>query len=105
MTDLVSIAISTYEANGNGPEFLTRNLKNIINQTYQNIELVISDHSSDNSIKEVCKKFSSQKYPIKYVHNPHHKGNISQNINNAIKYCNGVYIKILFMVNIRSFLL
>tara|TARA_A100001035_G_scaffold184492_1_gene146996 strand:- start:738 stop:2099 length:1362 start_codon:yes stop_codon:yes gene_type:complete len=97
MTDLVSIAISTYEANGNGPEFLTRNLKNIIKQTYQNIEVVISDHSSDNSIKEVCKKFSSQKYPIKYVHNPHHKGNISQNINNAIKYCNGVYIKILFM--------
>ena len=97
MVELVSIAISTYEANGKGPEFLTRNLNQIMRQTYENIEIVISDHASDDTIKEVCKKFSSYKYPIKYVHNPHHKGNISQNINNAIDHCQGVYIKILFM--------
>tara|TARA_B100001063_G_C16739126_1_gene543723 strand:- start:70 stop:1515 length:1446 start_codon:yes stop_codon:yes gene_type:complete len=97
MVELVSIAISTYEANGKGPEFLTRNLNQIMKQTYENIEIVISDHASDDTIKDVCKKFSSHKYPIKYVHNPHHKGNISQNINNAIDHCQGVYIKILFM--------
>ena len=57
MVELVSIAISTYEANGKGPEFLTRNLNQIMRQTYENIEIVISDHASDDTIKEVCKKF------------------------------------------------
>ena len=42
MVELVSIAISTYEANGKGPEFLTRNLNQIMRQTYENIEIVKS---------------------------------------------------------------
>lgn len=94
---LVSIAISTYEANGKGHDLLTHNIEQILNQTYNNIEIVISDHSSDNKIKEVCDKYNNLRYPIKYIHNPEHKGNSSQNTNNAIKYCTGEYIKILFM--------
>jgi len=94
---LISIAISTYEANGMGCELLEHNLKHIMLQSYSNIEIVISDHSSDYKIKDLCEQYNNVKYPIKYIHNPEHKGNSSQNTNNAIKYCNGEYIKILFM--------
>ena len=94
---LVSIAISTFESGGKGHELLKHNLDHILKQDYSNIEIVISDHSSDNKIKKICEDYNGKKYPIKYIHNPEHKGNSSQNTNNAIKYCNGEYIKILFM--------
>ena len=99
---LVSIAISTYEANGKGSSLLRHNLEYIHKQDYYNIEVIISDHSSDDKIKKICEKFNTCptiyfKYPIRYIHNPEEKGNSSHNTNNAIKYCNGEYIKILFM--------
>ena len=94
---LVSIAISTYEAGGEGDKLLKHNLDHILKQNYENIEIVISDHSSDKKIKDLCEQYHNKKYSIKYIHNPHHKGNSSQNTNNAIKHCSGEYIKILFM--------
>jgi hypothetical protein len=97
---LISIAISTFDANGNGATLLEYGLDSINTQTYTNIEVVISDHSVSNEIQELCrsKNGSSQfRFPIKYVSNPNQKGNISHNINNALKYCSGEYIKILFM--------
>ena len=97
MTELVSIAISTYEANGKGPDFLRKNLDEIMKQDYENIEIVISDHASDGSIQSVTIEYQNDKFPIIYVHNPQNKGNISDNINNAMNHCNGKYIKILFL--------
>tara|TARA_Y100000816_G_C26106872_1_gene588522 strand:+ start:569 stop:3451 length:2883 start_codon:yes stop_codon:yes gene_type:complete len=94
---LVSIAISTYEANGKGENFLQHSFEKIMEQTYKNIEIVVSDHSSDDKIKKVCEEYNNKKYPIKYVHNEKEKGNSSQNTNNAIENCSGTYIKVLFM--------
>ena len=70
--------------------------RSINNQTYNNIEVVISDHSSNNKIKIFLKKFK-KKYTVRYYHNPDMKGNSSHNTNNAINNCQGEYIKILFM--------
>lgn len=98
MNKLVSIAISTYEANGAGPKLLKKNLDEIMKQDYSNIEIVVSDHSSDNKIKNLCENYPKEKnFPIIYIHNPNNKGNSSQNTNNAINHCKGEYIKILFM--------
>ena len=103
LNPLVSIAISTFESGGKGHELLKHNLDHILKQDYNNIEIVISDHSSDNKIKDLCEQYNGKKssngntYPIKYIHNPEHKGNSSQNTNNAISHCRGEYIKILFM--------
>lgn len=94
---LVSIAISTYEANGNGKNLLTKNLQEIFSQDYPNIEIVISDHSKNDEIKDVVERFNGNKYPIKYYRETEKRGNISYNINNAIKHCTGDYIKIMFM--------
>jgi glycosyltransferase involved in cell wall biosynthesis len=94
---LVSIAISTYEANGRGHILLKQNIDSIMKQSYENIEIVISDHSSDDNIKKLCLSYKNAKYPIKYIHNNENKGSSSANTNNAINNCDGEYIKILFM--------
>jgi len=95
---LVSIAISTYEANGNGYKLLMYNLNQIFKQDYPEIEVVISDHSKDDKIKDVVALFNQKnKYPIKYFRETENLGNISFNINNAIENCTGDLIKIIFM--------
>jgi glycosyltransferase involved in cell wall biosynthesis len=94
----VSIAISTYEANGRGVELLSVNINTIMQQTYKNIEIVISDHSANADIQNYIDSVRSKcQYDIIYVHNPEKHGNISHNINNAINYCTGDIIKIIFM--------
>jgi len=95
---LISIAISTYEANNKGKEFLDFSFRKIMEQTYKNIEIVISDHSNNDDIKDLCGEYKKQNnLNIFYFHNSENRGNSSQNTNNAINSCNGKYIKILFM--------
>jgi glycosyltransferase involved in cell wall biosynthesis len=90
-----SIAIPTYGYNGNGVEFLEHSLKILSEQTFKDFEVIISDHSIDNTIKEVCLKWDNI-LDIKYYLNENGRGIISPNINNAMRNCNGEWIKVLF---------
>ena len=92
----VSICIPCYEMHGKGGEFLSFNLSKILNQTYKNYEVVVSDHSVSNLIKDVCDHYSSLGMDVKYLKNDLNRGNSSSNINNAILQSNGEIIKILF---------
>ena len=80
---------------GKGSNFLNFSLEQIYNQSYSNIQVVISDHSIDNSIYTVCNDWS-KKLNIKYLKNTKNRGSSSANINNAINNCDGKLIKILF---------
>jgi glycosyltransferase involved in cell wall biosynthesis len=95
MKPLISIAIPTYGYNGKGSEFLEFSFDKLKNQTFKNFEIVISDHSIDDTIKIICDNWSD-KLDIKYIRNEHGRGIISPNINVAMKNCNGDWIKILF---------
>jgi len=90
-----SVAIPTYGYNGRGSEFLNHSLEILSNQTFKDFEVVISDHSIDDTIFEVVKKWESV-LKIKYLRNEHGRGVISPNINNAMSNCSGKWIKILF---------
>ena len=90
-----SIAIPTYGYNGRGVEFLDHSLEIIYKQTFKNYEVIISDHSTDDTIKNVYDKWKD-KLNIKFYSNDKGRGIISPNINNAMKYCNGKWIKVLF---------
>lgn len=90
-----SIAIPTYGYDGKGGEFLEFSLEKLHLQTFQGFEIIVSDHSIDNTIKEICDKWSN-KIDIKHEFNVRGRGVISPNINEAIKRCNGKWIKILF---------
>jgi hypothetical protein len=90
-----SITIPTYGYNGKGSEFLEHSLKIISNQTFKDYEVIISDHSIDDTILNVVKSWESV-IDIKYLKNENGRGIISPNINNAMKHSNGVWIKVLF---------
>ena len=90
-----SIAIPTYGYNGRGVEFLDFSLEIISRQTFTDFEVILSDHSEDDTIKEVYEKWTN-KLNIKYFRNSKGRGIISPNINNAMRLCSGEWIKVLF---------
>jgi glycosyltransferase involved in cell wall biosynthesis len=79
-----------------GATFLHVNLSKILSQTYSNIEVVISDHSKNDSILKVCNEFSKKGLEIFYIKNQSMIGNSSANLNEAIKLASGDIIKIIF---------
>lgn len=50
---LVSVILSTY----NSEETIEKSLVSLLNQTYKNLEILISDDGSTDKTKEICKKF------------------------------------------------
>jgi glycosyltransferase involved in cell wall biosynthesis len=90
-----SIAIPTYGYNGKGVEFLEHNLTIIESQTFKDFEVIISDHSTDDTILAIFNKWSDR-LNIKYFRNENGRGIISPNINNAMRQCTGKWIKVLF---------
>lgn len=88
---LVSICLPIY----NGEKFLQEALDSIKNQTYENIELIVSDDNSiDNSIEIINNFKKSVSFPVFiYSHNP---CGIGANWNNCVINANGEYIKFVF---------
>jgi len=91
----ISICIPTWEQYGRGVEFLKNNFEQILKQTYNNFNVIISDHSNDGNIKSLCDYYSSQ-IEIKYFKNKNHLGNGPSNTNNTIINADGDIIKIIF---------
>jgi glycosyltransferase involved in cell wall biosynthesis len=70
-TSLVTIGIPTY----NRPEGLARTLKCITEQTYKNIEIIVSDNCSTNDETDlIVQKFQQNDCRIKYVKQPFNIG-------------------------------
>ena len=90
-----SIAIPAYGYGGKGRDFLEFSFFIMESQTFQDFEVVISDHSTDDTIKNLCDEWSS-KLNIKYIRNDIGRGVISPNLNVALTHCKGEWIKILF---------
>lgn len=90
-----SIAIPTYGYNGKGSDFLNFSLNILSKQSFTDFEVVISDHSTDDTIYNLIDKWKD-KIDIRYVRNENGRGIISPNINNAMSICTGIWIKILF---------
>jgi len=91
---MISICIPCYEMGGKGVLLLRRALDSIRNQTYKDIEVVISDHSLNDEIKKLCEEYSGE-FNIIYLKNLKDRGNFSSNLNNSIRYASGQIIKLL----------
>lgn len=105
MIPKISIVIPTYIKNSDELFYLKDAFESIEKQTFLEYEVIISDHSKINDIANLCENYAS-KFQIKYIKNFYyrnlpHPG--TENTNNAMKYCDGEYIKILhqddFFVN------
>jgi hypothetical protein len=89
-----SIVIPAYESKGRGVEFLNELLESINSQTFQNFEIIISDHSSDSEIEIAASKWNA-KLPIRHFYCKNVRGNSSVNMNEGIKKASGKFIKIM----------
>ena len=91
----ISVCIPTYEMRGQARNVLTRSFDVLKKQTLKDFEVVISDNSKDDVVKDLCASPEYQTLNINYFKNPR-KG-LAQNSNEAIKNAKGEIIKILYM--------
>ncbi len=87
----LSLAIPTHSMH-NGDYFFKRCLDSLWNQSFQDFEIVVTDNSEDDVIKDLCEFYRTG---IKYYRNPI-KG-MAQNTNEAIRRSKGELIKILYL--------
>lgn len=92
---LVSLCIPTYK----GAKYLLETLRSAVNQTYPNLEFIISDDASkDNSLKIVKNFFADKQLNFKVISNV--SAGIGSNWNNCVKHSSGEYIKFLMQDDI-----
>jgi len=91
----MSVAIPVYECHGIGWQYLSELLNSLFKQTEKDVEIVISDQSTDDNIKNLCNYYSNF-LNIKYVSGHHLKRSNSPNTNNAIINCSCDIIKVIF---------
>lgn len=87
---LVTIAIPAYKAT-----FLKEAISSALNQTYTNIELIVVDDASPESIEEITKGFNDSR--IRYYRNATNLGkdDPSKNWNKSLEYAKGEYFALL----------
>ena len=91
----LSIAIPTYECKGMGWLYLAELLNSIIKQSDHDVEVIVSDQSTDDKVKKLCDLYVDY-LNLKYVSGHHLPRKNSPNANNAINNCSGEYIKLMF---------
>lgn len=88
---LVSVCIPTY----NGAKYLAAALESVEQQTYKNIEILVSDDDSKDETLHILNAFA-QKTKFPFVVLKHTPSGIGANWNNSINHAKGKYIKFLF---------
>lgn len=91
----ISVCIPTYEMKGKGKEYLEFSFKILEAQTFKDFEVVISDHSIESDIENLCKDWKDR-LDINYLKTEYKRGVSSANINVAMRHAKGEAIKILF---------
>lgn len=86
---LVSICIPVY----NGEKFIEETLRSIINQTYKNIGIIVSDNASTDNTSKKIKRLMKEDKRIKLNINFENLG-FSGNLNKLIELSNSEYIAI-----------
>ena len=81
-----SIILPVYNAEST----IFRSITSVLNQNYNNFELIIINDASTDKTSKICKKFKNNKN-IKFLNNRKNLG-VSKSRNKAIKYATGKYI-------------
>jgi glycosyltransferase involved in cell wall biosynthesis len=85
---IVSIGLPVY----NGEKYLEDALISILNQTYTNFELIISDNCSADNTQSICQKYVTLDKRIRYYRNDRNLG-APLNYNRTVQLSKGKYFK------------
>lgn len=87
--ELISIIIPVY----NVAPYLREALDSVINQTYDNLEIIVVDDGSTDESGAICDEFASRDSRLIVIHQPHQ--NVSVARNTALDLATGDYIAFL----------
>ena len=83
---LVSIGLPVY----NGEQFLRQTLDSLVGQTYENLELIISDNASNDGTGGICREYAGRDQRIHYYRNTVNCGAVA-NANRVFVLSSGNY--------------
>ena len=83
----VSVLMGIY----NCEDTLGQSIESIINQTYQNWELILCDDGSSDNTYRIAERYASKEKRIILLRNKENKG-LNTTLNNCLKYATGEYI-------------
>lgn len=92
--DLVSVVVLTY----NSSNFILETLESIKDQTYGNIELIITDDASQDNTIDICEEWiknNNKRFTNLELLNVSKNTGISANYNRGLKAANGIWAKTL----------
>ena len=84
----ISVGMPVY----NGEKYLQNTIDCILNQTYSDFELLISDNASDDKTQEICQEYARADSRIRYIRQPSNIGG-SRNWNLVFQESRGIYFK------------
>lgn len=84
----VSIGMPVY----NGEKYIGQALDSILAQTYQNMEIIVSDNASTDRTAEICKRYASDDTRINFIQNERNLG-AAPNYNRVFQISSGRYFK------------
>jgi glycosyltransferase involved in cell wall biosynthesis len=84
----ISIGIPVY----NGEKYLELAINSLLNQSFQNFEIIISDNASTDKTEEICRSFQSQDRRIVYHRNPVNIG-AANNYKKVFQLAKGQFFK------------
>jgi glycosyltransferase involved in cell wall biosynthesis len=85
---LVSIGMPLF----NAERYLSRTLDSILDQTFRNFELIISDNGSSDRTETICREYARRDSRILYWRNEENRG-AAWNFNRVLKLARGSYFK------------
>tara|TARA_Y100000817_G_scaffold310284_1_gene300674 strand:- start:11521 stop:12222 length:702 start_codon:yes stop_codon:yes gene_type:complete len=85
--DLVSFIMSTY----NSEDTVSKSIESMLNQTYQNIEILIMDDCSNDNTYEICENYSRTNKNIFLFRNNKNIG-LTKSLNKLLNHSKGTYI-------------
>ena len=84
----VTIGMPVY----NGARYLAEALRSILNQTYRDFELLISDNASTDATEAICRRYEASDARVKYFRNERNLG-AAANYNRVIHLARGRYFR------------
>ncbi|MBE9125732.1 MULTISPECIES: glycosyltransferase family 2 protein [unclassified Coleofasciculus] len=76
----------------NAQNYLRESLEALLNQTFSNFELIISDNASTDNTEAICREYAKQDSRIQYYRNPKNEGG-AKNFNLVFERARGDYFK------------